>query len=252
MVGVRAVASAAPDGYTLLFTAITSVIARHVLPEGALIGVDFRRDLVPVVAPATTPMVLVANPTLGVKDLRELIARAKANPGIAYGSAGTGSGTHFAGEMLKQSAKIDLLHVPYRGVAPAIIGTLRGDTPLLFSALGAALPYIRSGKLITLAVTEQRRSALLPNTPTATEQGVPDVEANAWYGIFAPIGTPAPVIRRINQEINAILSIDEVKEKFHASGLEVLGGQAELLAKLVDTDDKRYGSIARELHIKLD
>ena len=153
LVGAQAVARSAPDGHTLLLTPNTMVISPHVLPAAAGGGIDVHRDLVPVVAPATTPMVLVAHPRLGIRSVGELLAKVKAEPGMAYASAGNGSPMHFAGEMFKQSAGIDLLHVPYRGVAPSITGTLSGDTPLLFVALCGALPHIRAGKLVALAVT---------------------------------------------------------------------------------------------------
>ena len=251
MLGAGAVARAAPDGHTLLFTTITTAIAPHVLAPGAGADSDVIKELVPIVAPATTPMVLVAHPRLGVKSLKELIALAQKEPGLTYGSAGFGSGTHFAGEMFKRSAKVDLLHVPYRGVAPSIIGTVRGDTSLLFAALGATLAQIKDGKLIPLAVTEKARSPLLPDVPTATEQGVPDVEIHAWYGVFAPPGTPAAIRDKLNRAINAALALPDVKEKFGKAGVEVLGGDAKEVADLVRTDSERYGAIARELSIRI-
>lgn len=251
MLGASAVARAAPDGHTLLFTTITTAIAPHVLTQGAGPDTDIFKDLVPIIAPVTTPMVLVAHPRLGVKSLKELIELAHKRPGLAYGSAGFGSGTHFAGEMFKRSAGVDLLHVPYRGVAPSIIGTVRGDTSLLFAALGATLPQIKDGKLIPLAVTEKSRSSLLPDVPTATEQGVPNVEIHAWYGVFAPAGTPAAIRDRLNQEINAALALPDVKEKFSVGGIEVLGGDAGQLATLVRLDSERYGDIARQLNIRI-
>ena len=251
MIGVGAVARAAPDGHTLLFTTITTAIAPHVLAQDANAPTDVFKDLVPVVAPATTPMVLVAHPRLGVKTVKELIALAKANPGVTYGSAGFGSGTHFAGEMFKRATGIDLLHVPYRGVAPSIIGTVRGDTSLLFVALGASLSQIQEGKLIPLALTEHSRSDLLPDVPTVSEQGFPGVEIHAWYGIFAPVGTPATELQRINREINAALKMDDVRQKFRAAGVAVLGGDADRLAGLVKSDSERYGAIARNLNIRI-
>jgi tripartite-type tricarboxylate transporter receptor subunit TctC len=228
------------------------VISPHVLPAAAGGGIDVHRDLVPVVAPATTPMALVAHPRLGIRSVGELLAKVKAEPGMAYASAGNGSPMHFAGEMFKQSAGVDMTHVPYRGVAPSITGTLAGDTRVLFVGLGGALPHIRAGKLVPLAVTESRRSALMPDVPTAGEQGVRDVEVNAWYGIFAPAGTPAPVLARINQEVNEALKLADVREKFLNAGVEPLGGDAQTLANFMRNDDQRYGAIARALNIKAD
>ncbi len=252
LVGAQAVARSAPDGHTLLLTPNTMAISPHVLPAAASAGIDVHRDLVAVVAPATTPMALVAHPRLGVRSVGELLAKVKAEPGMAYASAGNGSPMHFAGEMFKQAAGVDLLHVPYRGVAPSITGTLSGDTPLLFVALGGALPHIRAGKLVALAVTEPARSALMPEVPTASEQGVTNVEVNAWYGVFAPVGTPAAVLSRINAEINAALQSPDVRERMLKAGLEPLGGDAARLQSFMKNDDARYGEIARRLNLRAD
>ena len=225
LLGASAVARSTPDGHTLLLTPNTMVISPHVLAPGAGSGVDVHKDLVPVIAPATTPIVLVASPQLGATTLKAAIEAARKSPGIPYGSAGNGSPMHFAGEMLKRSAQVDLLHVPYRGVAPSITGALSGEVKLLYVGLGGAVPHIKAGKLVPLAVTEKARSTLLPSVPTATEQGFPNVEVNAWYGVFAPAGTSAATITRINQEINEVLKMPKVREKFTGAGLEVLGAR---------------------------
>ena len=252
LLGASAVARSTPDGHTLLLTPNTMVISPHVLAPGAGSGVDVHKDLVPVIAPATTPIVLVASPQLGATTLKAAIEAARKSPGIPYGSAGNGSPMHFAGEMLKRSAQVDLLHVPYRGVAPSITGALSGEVKLLYVGLGGAVPHIKAGKLVPLAVTEKARSTLLPSVPTATEQGFPNVEVNAWYGVFAPAGTSAATITRINQEINEVLKMPKVREKFTGAGLEVLGGTAQLLADFMKADNQRYGSLAKELNIKAD
>lgn len=250
LVGAAAVARSAPDGHTVLLTPNTMAISPHVLPAGAGGGVDVQKDLLAVVAPATTPMVLVAHPNLGAKNVKDLVAMAKGKPGMPYASAGNGSPMHFAGEMFKQSAGVDLMHVPYRGVAPSITGTLAGDTPLLFVALGGALPHIRAGKLVPLAVTEPSRSALMPEVPTATEQGVAQVEVNAWYGVFVPTGTPGAVVARLNEEINLALKQADVRDRMQKAGLEPLGGEAQVLQGFMKNDDARYGAIARRLNIR--
>jgi tripartite-type tricarboxylate transporter receptor subunit TctC len=252
LLGASFVAKSAPDGHTLLLTPNTMVISPHVLPAGAAGGVDVHKDLVPVIAPATTPLVLVANPQLGVNNLKELAEAARKSPGTAYGSPGNGSPMHFAGEMLKKSGKLDLLHVPYRGVAPSITAALGGEVKLLFTGLGGAIQHIKAGKLVPLALTEKSRSNLMPTIPTATEQGMPGVEVNAWYGVFAPAATPAAVIARINQEINEVLKMPEVRDKLSAAGVEVLGGTAQLLADFMKNDNQRYGTLAKELNIKAD
>lgn len=252
LIGAGFVAKAAADGHTLLFTPNTVVISPHVLPAGAGGGVTVARDLVPVIAPATTPLVLVAHPSLGASRLQDALEAARKSPGLPYGSAGNGSPMHFAGEMMKRAAKVDLLHVPYKGVAPSINAALGGEVKLLFVGLGGAVPHIKSGKLVPLAVTEAKRSDLLPDVPTATEQGVPDVEVNAWYGVFAPLSTPQAIIDQLNAEINAVIAMPDVRSRLSTAGVEPLGGPAAVLAGFVKADNERYGTLARELKISAD
>lgn len=252
LLGASAVARSAADGHTVLLTPNTMVISPHVLAAGAGGGVDVHKDLVPVISPATTPMVLVANPSLGVNNLKAALEAARKSPGLPYGSPGNGSPMHFAGEMLKSAAKVDLMHVPYRGVGPSITAALSGEVKLLFTGLGGAVPHIKGGKLIPLALTEKKRSPLLPDVPTATEQGVSGVEVNAWYGVFAPTGTPAPVIARLNQAFNEALQLPDVREKLAGAGLDVLGGTPQVLADFMKADNERYGRLAKELNIKAD
>ena len=251
LLGAGLVARATPDGHTLLLSPNTLAISPHVLSAGAG-NVDVQRDLVPVIAPATTPLALVAGPQLGVKNLAELTTLARSKPGLTYGSPGNGSPMHFAGEMFKQSTGLDLLHVPYRGVAPSLTAALGGEVQLLFVALGGALPHIKAGKLVPLAVVEKTRSGLLPDVPTATEQGIKEVEVAAWYGVFAPTGTPAAVINRLNQDINEVLKLTDVRERFTGAGLEVLGGSAARLGDFMKADHLRYGTLARDLKIRAD
>ncbi len=252
LLGASAVARSAADGHTVLLTPNTMVISPHVLPSGAGGGVDVHKDLVPVISPATTPMVLVANPSLGVTNLKAALDAARKSPGLPYGSPGNGSPMHFAGEMLKSAAKVDLMHVPYRGVGPSITAALSGEVKLLFTGLGGAVPHIKGGKLVPLALTEKKRSPLLPDVPTATEQGVSGVEVNAWYGVFVPTGTPAPVIARLNQAFNEALQLPDVREKLAGAGLDVLGGTPQVLADFMKADNERYGKLAKELNIKAD
>jgi tripartite-type tricarboxylate transporter receptor subunit TctC len=142
--------------------------------------------------------------------------------------------------------------VPYKGVAPSITASLAGEVKLLYVGLGGAVPHIKAGKLVPLAVTEARRSELLPEVPTATEQGVPGVEVNAWYGVFAPAATPAATIARINREINEVIKMPEVRDKLMAAGIEVAGGSPQVLEGFMKADNQRYGTLARELNIKAD
>ncbi len=252
LLGAGQVAKAAPDGHTLLLTPNTLVISPHVLPKGAGGGLDVQRDLAPIVSPASTPMVLLANPQLGVSNLQQLVALARKQPGLAYGSSGNGSPMHFAGEMVKKAAGIDLLHVPYRGTAPAMTAVLGGEIKLLYTGLGGATAQIKAGKLVPIALTEKTRSPLAPQIPTAAEQGVPGVEVNAWFGLFAPAATPPAVLAKLNQEVNEVLKMPDLRERLSLAGLEPTGGTAQALQTAIREDYERYGRIARELDIKAD
>lgn len=252
LVGANAVAKAPPDGHTLLLTPNTLMIAPHILPKGAGGGLNVLTDLVPVAPVGSTPMLLVANPQLGVKTAQELIALAKKSPGIAYASAGNGSPMHIAGELLKKSAGIDLLHVPYKGVAPAVTDTLGGQVKVLFVALGGVAQHIRSGKLVPLAVVEQKRTPLLPDVPTLVELGFKDVVVDAWYGLLAAQGTPDAAIAKLNQEVNAVLAIPEVKERLAGAGIEARGGTAMQLGAQMRGVYTHYGKIVKEFGIQAD
>jgi tripartite-type tricarboxylate transporter receptor subunit TctC len=154
--------------------------------------------------------------------------------------------------MLKRSASVDLLHVPYKGVNPSVMAALGGEVRFLFVGLGGALPHIKAGKLVPLAVTEKNRSPLLPDVPTASEQGVRGVEVNAWYGVFAPQGTPEAVRAQVNSDINEMLKLADIREKLATAGLDVLGGSSQVLGDFMRADRQRYSQLAKELNIKAD
>ncbi len=253
LAGAAVVARAAPDGHAFLVAPNTIAIAPHVLARGAAGGLDVLRDLMPVILPAGTPMMLVVNPSLGVQSVAELVALARTRPGLAYASAGNGSPMHIAGELFRRAAAIDLQHVPYKGVAPSVSDTLGGQVQILFTSLGGGVAqHLRSGRLRVLALTERQRSSLLPGVPTMAELGYPGVETDAWYGVFAPAGTPAEVISRMNREINRVLALAEVRERLNAAGADVRGGSAEAFASEMRDDYARYGRIVREFGIQAD
>ncbi len=253
LAGANAVAKSSPDGHMFLIAPNTIAIAPHVLPAGAGGGVDVMRDLAPVIMPAATPMMLVVNPALGVKSVAELVAIARQRPGLPYASAGNGSPMHIAGELFRRAAGVDLQHIPYKGVAPSVTAALGGEVQVLFVALGGGIAqHLRSGKLQVLAVTEKRRTALLPNVPTMAELGYAGVATDAWYGVLAPTGTPPAVIARMNQEVNAVLALPEVRERMNTAGIDVRGGTPEAFAAEMRDDHARYGRIVREFGIKAD
>ena len=252
LLGAGAVAKAAPDGSTLLLAPNTLAISPHVLPKGAGGGIDVQKDLAPIIAVATTPMLIVANPTLGATTIEQLITLAKAKPDLAFGSAGNGSPMHFAGEMFASAAGLKMTHVPYRGVAPSVTAAIGGEVKLLFVALGGAAQHLESGRLLALAVAERVRTPLLPNVPTLTERGIKGVEVNAWYGVFTAAATPAATIAALNEAFKAAVRQSDVRKRLTDAGLELRGGTAPELAELMRQDDQRYGRIARDLKITAD
>ncbi len=253
LAGANAVAKSAPDGLTFLIAPNTIAISPHVLTKGAGGGVDVMKDLVPVIMPAATPMMLVVSPTLGVKSVAELVALLRQKPGMPYASAGNGSPMHIAGELFRKAAGVDMQHIPFKGVAPSVTAALGDQVQVLFVAMGGGIAqHLRSGKLTVLAVTEKRRTPLLPGVPTMAELGYKGVETDAWYGVLAPSGTPAAVIARMNQEINAVLAMAEVRERMNQAGMDVRGGSAEAFGAEMRDDHARYGRIVQEFGIKAD
>jgi tripartite-type tricarboxylate transporter receptor subunit TctC len=253
LAGANQVAKSAPDGHSFLVAPNTIAISPHLLAKGAGGGVDVMKDLVPVIMPASTPMILVVNPQLGVKSVPELVAAAKKKPGLPYASAGNGSPMHIAGELFKKAAGVDLQHVPFTGVAPSVTAALGGQVEVLFVAFGGGIAqHIKAGKLNVIAVTEKRRSPLLPDVPTMNELGFKGVETDAWYGVLAPTGTPAGVIARMNQEVNAVLAMPDVRARMNTAGIDVRGGTPEAFGTEMRDDHARYGRIVREFNIRAD
>jgi tripartite-type tricarboxylate transporter receptor subunit TctC len=253
LVGAGAVAKATPDGSTLLLSPNTLVISPHVLPKGAGGGLDVMKDLLPVVMPATTPMLMIANPALGAATVEQVVALAKSSkPELAWGSAGNGSPMHFAGAMFGEAIGAKLSHVPYRGSAPLVTATIGGEIKLGFVGLGGVSQHLAAGKLVAIAVAEKARTPLLPNVPTFTERGVKGVEVNAWYGIFAAAGTPPATVASLNEAFNEVLKLPDLRERLGNAGLEMRGGKPQDLGEVMRADDARYGRIARELKISAD
>jgi tripartite-type tricarboxylate transporter receptor subunit TctC len=185
--------------------------------------------------------------------LAELIALAKAKPGtLNYASPGNGSGAHLAGELLKSMAGIDIVHIPFNGVGPAMAGVLGGEVQLFFAQSSAALPHIRSGKVIALGVASRRRIAAAPELPTIAEAGLPGFEVTSWYGLVAPAGTPAPIVERLHAEIAKALASSDVREKIATLGAEPVGNTPAEFAALQRTEAARWAKLAREANIRAD
>nr|WP_255592631.1 tripartite tricarboxylate transporter substrate binding protein [Bordetella sp. BOR01] len=210
------VSRAAPDGYTLFVVAVTSAINQTLYKD---LNFDIVKDFAPVGLLIKSPNLLVVNPSLPVNNVQELVDYAKKNPGkLAFASAGTGGSTHMAGELFKLQAGIDMLHVPYRGSAPAMADLIGGQVQLSFDNMPSAWQHVQSGKLRALAVTTKERSASAPNVPTMAESGFPDFDVSAWFGLVAPAGTPSDVIAKLNTAVNQVLAMPAVRERFDTMG----------------------------------
>jgi tripartite-type tricarboxylate transporter receptor subunit TctC len=223
-IGAEVAARAAPDGYTLLTVSITLAVAQSLYTK---LNYDLIRDFEPIAAFATTPYVLAVNPAVRAANVRELIALAKSQPGkVMFGSAGEGSGSHLAGERFKMQAGIDILHVPYKGTAPAISGLIGGEISMIFAT--QVLPQVRTGRLRALAVTSDKRSQIAPDLPTVSESGVPGYQAGIWFGLVAPAKTSREIVRRLNAEINRISQAPDIRNQLmtQSSG-EAMSGTPE-------------------------
>jgi len=240
-VAAQAIAKAAPDGYTLL-----SVSAAHViLPALSATPIYNAGDFAGITTTISVPSVLVVNPSLGVKSVKELIAMAKAKPNdLLFSSGGSGSATHFAAELFKSMAGIEVRHVPYRGIPEALTEVVAGRIHFTFSPLSSVLPLASTGQVIALAVTPAKRAAAMPDVPTLAEAGVPGYEWVSWFAMLAPAKTPAPIVKTLNSEVVRIIQLPEVKKRWETMGAEAmpltqeafdkyLSAQSQLVAKLV-------------------
>jgi len=248
-VGTEAAARSGPDGYTL-FMANNSTHGSNpaLYPK---LPYDAVNDFAPISMVASVPYVLVVQPSLAVSSVQELIALAKSQPGrINYASAGNGSTHQFCGELLKSTAGIDLVHIPYKGSPPGITAVLAGEVSLMFANLTDIGSQIRGGKVKALAVTTLKRAELLPDVPTMVEAGVPDFEITSWFGLLAPAGTPAPIIARLNAEMVKVLAREDVRSTLGAQGLNVASSSPEQFAAHIKSEIARFTRIARTAGIK--
>ncbi|MBL0085408.1 MAG: tripartite tricarboxylate transporter substrate binding protein [Ideonella sp.] len=249
-IGSAAVAKAAPDGYTLLFTPSTFPIAQHVLKVGANVAHDVNNDFTPLIKTGNIPLLLVTSPATGIKDARQLIADAKAGKALTYGTPGAGSPMHIAAEMLNTDAGIRIAHVPYRGVAPVVTDTLGGHVSVGWITPGAVAAHVNGGKLMALATAERQRTRLMPNVPTLVELGYKDLEISAWMGLLGPKGLPQDVVRALNGHMNEVLKLMDVQSRMAALGIEPIGGEPVVLARQIADDDRRFGKLVKDFGIK--
>jgi tripartite-type tricarboxylate transporter receptor subunit TctC len=248
MIGVEYTARSAADGHTIVVMD-PAVVINPVLQEKPLY--DFFRDLVTVAVIGSSPLVLTVNPTLPVSNVSQLVQFAKANPGkLNFASAGIGTTPHMAGEMLKARAGIDMAHVPYKGAGPAMADLAAGQVQVGFSSITGALPFIKDGRLRGLATTGAKRSAALPELPTLIEAGYPDFEVDLWLGVFAPINTPSPVLRRLNSEIDAALKDPAVAAAFAKVGVEPRFTTTDEGARFVREETEKWTKVVAGAKLK--
>jgi tripartite-type tricarboxylate transporter receptor subunit TctC len=250
-IGADIVAKAAPDGYTILMGAVATHAINPTLY--ASIPYDPVKDFIPVTQVAATPNVLVVDPALPVDSVRGLIAYARANPGkLNFGSGSTGSAGHLAGELFKSMAAVEMVHVPYKGAAPAMQDLVAGRIQLMFDNLASSLGQIRAGKVKALAVTTARRTALAPELPTISESGLPGFDISTWFGVFVPAGTPREVVERLHDEVARALAAADVREKMVNLGAEPAASKPDEFAAYIRTEADKYARIIRASGAKAD
>ena len=249
MIGISLVAKSPPDGYTLVMTA-TPLAVNTVLYKK--VPYDPIRDFAPVTQVAAMPNLLVAHPTLPVRNVKQMIALARSRPGeLTYASSGIGTGPHLSMELFNHMAGIKLEHVPYKGTGPALLDTMSGHVPLLMSTLLPPLPHLKTGRLRALGVTSAKRVSSLPDVPTVAEGGVAGYEVVGWYGIVAPAGTPQPVVAKLQTEISAILHAPEMRDKLAADGAEAVGSKPEEFGAFLKSEIDKWGKVVKAAGIPM-
>jgi len=241
-IGADAVATSEPDGYTLLLTAPSPLTINAALYKS--LPYDPAKAFAPVALLAFVPIVLAVHPSIAANNVRELIALAKAKPGtINFGSSGNGSTNHLAGELLKSMTGINIVHLPYRGAAPAMKDLIAGHIPMMFDNIPAVLPQVQAKSIKAIAVAGTKRAATLPDIPTVAESGVPGFAASAWFGLVAPAKTPAPVLAKLESEVDAILKIPDVQKRFAELGAEPAGISGAAFGRFLADETAKWTKI---------
>jgi tripartite-type tricarboxylate transporter receptor subunit TctC len=249
-VGAEAAAHSAPDGYTIVLVAPSLAISPSLYSR---LNYDPVKDFAPISLVATVPNVMIANPSVEAKNLQEFIALARAKPGeMNFGSGGSGTSNHLAGELFNIVTGARLVHVPYKGVNLAMQDVLSGRVQLVFIGIPAALPHIKAGRLRALAVVAPQRSAALPEVPTAAEAGLKDFEVTTWYGVLAPAGTPRPIVTRLNAELVKIMHMPDMKERLAGLATDPLTSTPEEFAAYLKQEIAKWGDVVRKANLKAD
>jgi tripartite-type tricarboxylate transporter receptor subunit TctC len=249
MIGAATAAHSAPDGYTLFLGGVAS---HGINPNlHAKLDYDPVRDFAPVCLIAAAPLILVVHPSVPAKNVRELIQLAKAKPGqLNFASNGSGGSSHLAAELFRMMTATDMVHVPYKGLSPALTDLMSAQVQLMFSSTVAILPQVRAGRLRPLGLTGAKRSPAIPEVPTVAESGVPGYETASWYGVLAPAGTPKTIVERLNREIAAIIRQPDVRERLAGEGAEPAGGTPEAFALHIKRELARWSQVIKQARIK--
>ena len=249
-VAAKMAAESPADGYTVLFMSVAHIMSKPVYKN---LGYDIERDLTPITVVSEVSNVFAANPALPAKTVKEALALARAKPGeLTYATAGVGSPEHFAGEMLKMMTKTNLLAVPYKGGGPIAIDLVAGHVMTSSSTMPPIIPHIRAGRVRALAVTKDKRAAVLPDVPTIAESGVPGYSMSTWYGAVAPAKTPRDIVVRLNQEILKALALPDVKQRLASLGADIVATSPEETAAFFKTEVAKYTKVAKAANIRAD
>jgi tripartite-type tricarboxylate transporter receptor subunit TctC len=247
-IGTDSVARAAPDGYTLLLSSTSPI---SINPHINKVPYDPVASFAPVAMVANSPQLMVVPPSLPARTVKEFIALARARPDtLSFSSSGVGTIIHVTAEMFAQRAGIKLLHIPYKGAAPAVVDTISGQATMLCAAYSSVAGQMRAGKLRALAVTSLKRMELEPNVPTVSESGLPGFESNQWWAVSGPAGMPASIVNRLNSDLNKIVRTDDVRKRLAADGAEPGGGTPAELAAYIKKDFEKWGAVIRTVGIK--
>ena len=250
-IGTELVAKSAPDGYTLLVSPGSTLTSNPAVYSK--VPFDTVRDFAPVTIIASVPNALVVHPSVPVNNVKELIALAKSRPGqLAYASTGAGQSTHLSAELLKLSAGINMIHVPYKGSAPALTDIVAGQVSVMFDNLPSCLPFIKSGRLKALAVSSTARSRALPELPTVAESGVPGFDVTVWFAVLAPAATPRDIVNRLNGEIIKAIKTPDMRERLAQQGAEPVGNTSDEFAAVIKRDLAKWAKVVKDAGIKLD
>jgi tripartite-type tricarboxylate transporter receptor subunit TctC len=248
IIAAQTVANAVPDGYTLLSVSASHAVAPAIYDK---LPYDTAKDFAGITTTVSVPAIVIVSPGLGVKTIKELVAMAKAKPGhVMFSSAGIGSATHFSAELFQSLAGINVQHVPYKGIPEAVSEAMQGRVQFMFSPASNAMPFIKEGKLVALAVTPPKRLSVLPNVPTVAESGVPGYQWQTWFGLLAPAKTPRPIVAKLNQEVTRILNLPESKDRWNALGADPVPIAPEAFDKYVVEQIALFTKLARAANVK--